>query len=92
MSRGRSFNKYISNNKEYLKKQLTLNFNWLYEEFINTHFELKTISIFLRDKSFITHTYNFSFPEHTYMRSEIFHKVIHLFDSHFDPNIFYRST
>jgi len=92
MSRWRSFNKHISNNKEYVQKQLILNFNRLYEEFINTHFELKTVSIFLRDKNFITHTYNFSFPEHTYIRNHIFQKIIKLFELNFDPNIFYRST
>lgn len=92
MSRWRSFNKNITNNKKYLKNQLILNFNWLFEEFINKDFELKTVSIFLRDKSFYTHVYNFSFLDYTYLRSEILKTILKLFNENYNSNILYRST
>ncbi|MFK7779709.1 MAG: hypothetical protein QM490_01050 [Candidatus Gracilibacteria bacterium] len=92
MSRGRSFNKNITNNKDYLKNQLILNFNRLYEEFVNKGFELKTISIFLRDKSLYTHIYNYSFLEHTYLRSKILKIILELFEENYNNNILYRST
>lgn len=92
MSRWRSFNKNITNNKEYLKKQLISNFNRLYEEFITKELELRTVSIFLRDKSLYTHLYNYSFPEHTYLRNNILKFILKLFEENFNENIFYRST
>jgi len=92
MSRWRSFNKSITNNKDFLLKQLIINFNVLYEEFINKDLELKSVSIFLRDKNFITHIYKYSFLEHTYIRSKIYLQIKKIFDKNFDKNNNYRST
>jgi nucleotidyltransferase/DNA polymerase involved in DNA repair len=92
MTRWRSFNKNITNNKDFLKKQLISNFNWLYEEFINKDLELRTVSIFLRDKSLYTHIYNYNFLEHTYLRSDILKYLLILFNENFDENNLYRST
>ena len=92
MSRWRSFNKNITNNKDYLKKQLIQNFNWLYEEFIWLDFEMKTISIFLRDKSMYTHMFTYKLKEHTYIRSNILKIILSLFEENFDINNLYRST
>jgi len=92
MSRWRSFNHNITSNKEFLKKQLILNFNWLYEEFITKEIELKTVSIFLRDKSLFTHVFNYNMMEHTYIRADILKIIIDLFEQNFDKNTLYRST
>jgi len=92
MSRWSSFNKNITNNKEFLKKQLIKNLNWLYEEFIWTNFETKTISIFLRDKTFYTHIFTYNLREHTYIRSHLLKVILYLFEENFDKNNLYRST
>lgn len=92
MSRGRSFNNQITNNKIFLKNQLLLNFNILYEEFITKDIELKTISIFMRDKSMFTNMFSVNFAFHTYIRSEILKMVLVLFEENFDKNKLYRST
>jgi len=92
MSRWRSFNKQITNNKDFLYNQININFNILYEEFIDKDLELKNVSIFLRDKDFITHIYKYSFNEHTYIRSKIFNAIKKIFDINFSKNNNYRST
>lgn len=92
MSRWRSFNKNITNNKYYLKKQLILNFNWLFEEFIGKELELKTITIFMRDKSFYTHMFNHNFLDYTYLRGNILKIMLELFEENYNDRIFYRST
>lgn len=92
MSRWRSFNYYITNNKDFLKKQLISNFNWLYEEFIAKWMELRTISIFLRDKALYTHIFTHNFMDHTYLRSNLLKKVLELFEKNYDINFLYRST
>lgn len=92
MSRWRSFNKKITNNKEFIKKQLILNFNWLYEEFINKDLELKTIWIFMRDKSFYHHIFYSNLIDFTYIRSDILQIVFKLFEENYNEKIFYRST
>jgi len=92
MSRWRSFNKNITNDKDYLKNQLILNFNWLYEKFVNKWFEIRTVSIFLRDKSFNTHIYNYNFLDHTYIRKNILKTILNLFEENYKKNTLYRST
>jgi hypothetical protein len=92
MSRWRSFNKNITNDELFLYTQLKFNFNVLFEEFINKDFELKSISIFLRDKDFITHIYKYSFNDYTYIRSKIFKIIKILFEDNFSSNNKYRST
>lgn len=92
ISRWRSFNHHITNNKTFLKTQLMTNFNILYEEFITKDFELKTISIFLRDKSMFTHMFSVNLADYTYIRNDILKVVLYLFESNFDESILYRST
>lgn len=93
MSRWRSFNKNVTDNKSFLYKQLLINFNFLYEEFIDKNFKLKTISIFLRDKEFKTNIYKYDFDDFTYLRYEILSKIKYLFDENIlVSNDYYRST
>jgi len=92
MSRGRSFNHHITNNKSYLKTQLIKNFSILYEEFISKEIELRSVSIFMRDKSLFTHMFSINFADYTYVRSNILKAVLYLFENNFDESILYRST
>jgi len=70
MSRWRSFNKNITNNKKYLYSQLLLNFNHLYEEFTIKNYTLKKISIYFRDKEKQTHIYHYVLSEKTFLRKK----------------------
>lgn len=92
MSRSRSFNKNITNNKEFLYKQLKLNFEILFEEFTTKNISLKNVAIFLRDKNFITHIYKYNFSDYTFIRSEIFFVIKNLFEKNVLFNNQYRST
>lgn len=92
MSRGRSFNKHITNNKDFLYSQLILNFNFLYEELSFRKFELKKISIFFRDKEKITHLYHYNLPYYTFTRIEILDIIKKLFFTYYDIDMFCRST
>lgn len=92
MSRWRSFNKIKTNNREFLYKNLLINFELLYKDFITKNLELKTISIFLRDKDFVTHIYKLKIEEYTYVRSKIFSVIKYLFDQNITDNTIYRST
>ena len=92
MSRWRSFNKNITCNPLFLKNQLLINFNWLYEELIEKELETKVISIFLRDVWFFTHVYTTKLPEYSYIRKHLLDIILELFEKNIDPHTSYRST
>jgi hypothetical protein len=92
MSRARSFNKNITNDKKYLYSQLLLNFNYLYEEFTIKRYTLKKVSIYFRDKSKKTYIYNFTLAKKTFLRSEILNVIKVLFIENYDINMLCRST
>lgn len=92
ISRWRSFNKQITNNKSFLFTQLLINFNYLYDEFILKEFETKKVSIFFRDKEKITHVFNISFQKHIFKRDKLLKAIKALFEKHYNEYILYRST
>jgi len=92
MSRWRSFNKNITNNKEYLYSQLLLNFNHLYEEFSLNKYTLKKVSIFFRDKEKVTYVFNYVLLEKTFLRKNILKVLQKLFLENYDINMLCRST
>ena len=92
ISRWRSFNKNITNNKQYLYSQLLLNFNYLYEEFSIKKYTLKKVSIYFRDKQKKTHIYNFVLTEKIFIRKDILKIVQNLFIQNYDINMLCRST
>lgn len=92
MSRWRSFNKNITNNKEYLYSQLLLNFNHLYEEFTIKNYTLKKISIYFRDIAKQTHIYHYVLSEKTFLRKDILKVVQKLYLENYDLNMLCRST
>lgn len=92
ISRWRSFNKQITNNKIFLYEQLLSNFNCLYEEFIDKNMQLKKVGIFFRNKEFITLSYEHSFNEYTNDRKEILEIIKTLFKINYNNTQLYRST
>lgn len=92
ISRGRSFNKNITNNKEFLYSQLLLNFNNLYEELTFKEFECKKISLFFRDKEKRTHIIHYNIWTYTYLRNELLSILKKMFEQFYDENKLYRST
>ncbi len=55
-------------------------------------FELKKVWLLLREKSFATNVYEFTFSDYTCIRTEILKVVDRLFSNYYDENILYRST
>ena len=92
MSRWRSFNKNITNNKEYLYSQLLLNFNHLYDEFTLKNYTLKKISIFFRYKDKQTYVFHYMLTEKTFIRKKILKVMQRLFLDHYNTSNLYRST
>lgn len=92
MSRWRSFNKNITNNKDFLYSQLLLNFNYLYEELIRKNYTLKKISIYFRDKDKHTYVYNHVLLEKTFLRKNILKIIKKLYLKNYNLNMLCRST
>jgi len=92
MSRWRSFNKNITNNKDFLYSQLLINFNYLYEEFSIKNFRLKKISIFFRNKEKQTLLYDFNLTEYSFDREKFIKIIQYLFKQNYDEKTLYRST
>ncbi len=92
MSRGRSFNKHITSDKDFLYSQILLNFNHLYEELTLRNYKLRKVSIFFRDKEKITTIFHYNLPEFSTNRKEILEIVYRLFQKYYSPDILMRST
>ena len=92
MSRWRSFNKQITNNKDFLYSQLLLNFNNLYEELTIKNFETKKVSIFFRDKEKMTSLFHFNLSSYISTREELLKYMQELFNKFYDSWNLYRST
>ena len=69
--RSRSFNKSMTSNYDFLKSQLLINFNKVFEEITIKNFEVKLINIMLRDKNFNTYTFEHKLNIHTNIRNNI---------------------
>jgi hypothetical protein len=92
MSRWRSFNKNITNNKEFLYKQLLENFNYLYQEFSENNYKANKVSIFFRDKEKQTHIYNYCWTKKVFERQKLFKVVEFLFNQNYSKDMLCRST
>jgi len=92
MSRGRSFNKNITSNKEFLYSQFLLNFNHLYEEFSLRNYKLKKVSIFFRDKDKVITIFHYNLAEYSTSRKDILEIVQRLFQKYYSPDNLIRST
>jgi hypothetical protein len=92
MSRGRSFNKHITGDKDFIYKQLLTNFDYLYEEFTIKSYETKKVAIFFRDKDMITTFYEQKIPNYTFDRVVLLKEIKEIFQKYYDKNKLYRST
>jgi len=82
----------MTSNIDFLKEQLLLNFDRVYESICDKNIEVKVISIMLRDKSFYTYIYDYKLPEHTNLRKVILGIVLELFNNNYSADKTYRST
>jgi hypothetical protein len=92
MSRWRSFNKNITNNKEFLYKQLLENFNYLYQEFSFKNYKCSSVSIFFRDKQKEIHIFSYNFKEKFFSRQKLLDSIKYLFKQNYSKTMFCRST
>jgi nucleotidyltransferase/DNA polymerase involved in DNA repair len=92
ISRSRSFNKNITNNKDFLLSQAKVHFERLFEEITDKNIEIKHISLLLRTKEFKTLVFESKMPEFTNERQVLFNNLITLFEKYYDENILYRSV
>lgn len=91
ISRTRSFNHNITNDKEYLLKQLNIHFERVFEEITNKNQEIRFISILFRTKEFETLTYSYKFAEYTNERADIHSSLLKIFNSTYNEDKLYRS-
>lgn len=92
ISRGRSFNKNITNDSDFLLKELISNFNFLFEELILKNYETKRVSIFFRDKQKETFIFHYTLPCFTIDRKVLLEVIKNMFKLYFNDNVLYRST
>lgn len=92
ISRGRSFNNNITKDFEFIYKQLIINFNFLFEEFINNNYETKKIVIFFRYIDKKTYFFEQKLAFYTDDRRILLEVVKRLFYDIYDSNNLYRST
>jgi len=90
--RTRSFNKQMTSNYNFLKEQILLNFDRVFEEICNKNIEAKVISVMLRDKYFYTYIYDYKLAEHTNIRKNILDIILSLYDKNYSSEKIYRST
>ena len=92
ISRWRSFNKNITNDRDFLLKELILNFNYLYEELVLKNYETKKVSIFFRNKEKQTFIFHYTLHIFTTDRKVLLEVIKNMFKIYFDSRILYRST
>jgi nucleotidyltransferase/DNA polymerase involved in DNA repair len=92
ISRSRSFNKNITNDKNFLLSQAKIHFERLFEEITDKNIEVKHISLLLRTKEFKTLVFESKMPEHTNERDILLNNILILFEKYYDKNLLYRSV
>lgn len=92
ISRGRSFNKNITNDSDFLLRELISNFNFLFEELILKNYETKRVSMFFRDKEKQTFIFHYTLPCFTIDRRVLLEIIKYMFKIYFNDNVLYRST
>lgn len=92
ISRSRSFNKNITNDKGFLFKQALTHFDRLFEEITEKNIEVKSISLFFRNKDFQVLYFEEKLSEHTNNRKILFEKLTNLFENHYNNYLLCRSV
>ncbi len=92
ISRGRSFNKNITNDFDFLFSQLLLNFNYLFEEFSIKNYETKKVLIFFRYFDKKTYFFEQKLAFYTNDRKILLEIVKKIFILSYNKSNLYRST
>ncbi|EKE28657.1 MAG: hypothetical protein ACD_3C00035G0007 [uncultured bacterium (gcode 4)] len=92
ISRTSSFNKKITNDKDFLWSQIVGHFNQAYFILTKYNLELKNIAVYLRDKDFCRYAYDFNFEAHTNIRTDLLARLREVFNSKVPFSLEYRST
>lgn len=92
ISRSRSFNKTITNDKTFLLSQLHIHFERVFEDIIEKNLEIKTLSIMLRTKEFQTFYFTYHFPTFTCDRTLLHSVAVRLLEKSYDNSLLYRSV
>ncbi len=92
ISRTSSFNKKITNDKDFLWSQIVEHFNQAYFILTKYNLELKNIAVYLRDKDFCRYAYDFNFEAHTNIRTDLLARLREVFNSKVPFSLEYRST
>lgn len=91
-SRSRSFNDKITNDKNFLKKELLKNFEYVFKELYVKNFLVKKVWILLRDREFNTYHLDIILNDYTNERKKILQIIYNLFESSYSDCLEYRST
>ncbi len=92
ISRSRSFNHNLNTDSAFLLSQLNTHFERVFSDITTKNFEIKSVSIMFRTKSFEVLIFEHKFGEFTNLRKEIYDEVLKLFHTHFNDKIIYRSV
>ena len=92
ISRTRSFNKHITNNKQYLREKILINFERAFEVLYEKNMEIWEIGLMFRDKNFAREFIFLKIPTYSNNHKEILEKIILLFEKFYSPERLCRST
>lgn len=91
-SRSRSFNKYLTCEKDFLRKQALIHFEMLFQEMSQKQICIKRLWIFFRDKDFEVTSLFYDFPDYTNDHSEILSRLQEIFIHLYSPDRICRSV
>ncbi|NDK10308.1 hypothetical protein GW846_06055 [Candidatus Gracilibacteria bacterium] len=92
ISKTRSFNDEITNRSDLLWKRLVLNVDRLFEEMILNEFQLRNITLFLRNKAFETSRMSFEFEDYHCDRKQVVEVLAQMLKELQISGELYRST
>lgn len=92
ISRTRSFNHRITNNKIFLKQQILLNFERAFEVLYDNNLELAEVWVMFRDKQFKREYIFLKIPKYSNNHKEILEQILFWFDQLYQKNRECRST
>lgn len=92
ISRTRSFNKSITNDKNILKEKILMNFERAFEVLYEKNMEIGEVGIMFRDKNFYREYAFYKIPTYSNNHKEILEKIIILFEKLYSHQRLCRST
>lgn len=92
ISKTRSFNHEKSSDRDFLWRKLSKNIDRLFEDLIIKEFDIRNITLFLRNKDFQTFRLSYEFEDYHCERDKVVRVLQRLLEELFDPADIYRST